>query len=80
MSPNTTPMLPSVSAQNPVWTGPSWASVDVTVTAMMTANALSIDLIRRLSTLSWKDCQPASIAPASGAGGRHNATALQRLR
>ena len=35
ISPNTTPILPSVRAQKPVVTGPSWASVDVTLTAMM---------------------------------------------
>ena len=34
MSPNTTPMLPSVRAQKPEVTGPSWASVDVTLTVM----------------------------------------------
>jgi hypothetical protein len=28
-------MLPSVRAQKPVLTGASWASVDVTLTAMM---------------------------------------------
>jgi hypothetical protein len=27
-------------------TGPSWASVDVTLTAMMAENALSVDMIR----------------------------------
>jgi hypothetical protein len=46
ISPNTTPMLPSVRAQKPVVTGPSWASVDVTLTAMMEEKALSVDLIR----------------------------------
>ena len=35
ISPKTTPMLPSVRAQKPDVTGPSWASVDVTLTAMM---------------------------------------------
>jgi len=39
-------MLPSVRAQKPVVTGPSWASVDVTLTAMMLENALSVDSIR----------------------------------
>src|ERR1700676_4920729 len=34
ISPKTTPILPSVRAQKPVVTGPSWASVDVTLTAM----------------------------------------------
>ena len=34
MSPNTTPMLPSVRAQKPEVTCPSWASVDVTLTVM----------------------------------------------
>ena len=35
ISPNTTPILPSVRAQKPVVTGPSWVSVDVTLTVMM---------------------------------------------
>src|SRR5689334_10170702 len=35
ISPNTTPMLPSVRAQKPEVTCPSWASVDVTLTVMM---------------------------------------------
>src|ERR1700730_1955105 len=35
ISPNTTPILPSVSAQKPDVTVPSWVSVDVTLTAMM---------------------------------------------
>ena len=46
MSPNTTPMLPSVRAQKPVEPGPSWASIDVTLTVMIRENALSIILIR----------------------------------
>jgi hypothetical protein len=39
-------MLPSARAQKPVVTGPSWASVDETLTAIM-ENVLSVDLIRR---------------------------------
>jgi hypothetical protein len=39
-------MLPSVRAQKPVVAGPSWASVDATLTAMMGENALLVDLIR----------------------------------
>src|SRR6185312_14058317 len=35
ISPNTTPILPSVRAQKPEVTCPSWASVDVTLTVMM---------------------------------------------
>ena len=46
ISPKTTPILPSVSAQKPVETEASWVSVDVTLTAMMGENALSIDMIR----------------------------------
>src|ERR1700761_453812 len=58
ISPNTTPMLPSVSAQKPDVTDPSRASLDVTPTAIPVENALSVDLIpsgyRRFS----QDCQP----------------------
>src|SRR3954451_13728926 len=51
ISPNTTPMLPSVSAQKPVLTGASpWASLDVSLTAMVMKNALRLISIRaRLS-------------------------------
>src|SRR5580704_2715115 len=45
ISPKTTPMLPSVRAQKLVVTGPSWASVVVTLIAMMVEDALSVDLI-----------------------------------
>jgi len=41
ISPNTTPILPSVRAQKPVVTGPSRASVDVTLTAMMMEKTLT---------------------------------------
>jgi hypothetical protein len=39
-------MLPSVRAQKPVVADPSWASVDVTLTAMIGENARLVDLIR----------------------------------
>jgi hypothetical protein len=47
ISPKTTPMLPNVRAQKPEEvTCPSWASVDVTLTAMMEKNVLVVELIR----------------------------------
>ncbi len=46
ISPNTTPMLPSVRAQKPEVAWPSWASVDVTLTVMMERNVLVVELIR----------------------------------
>ncbi len=41
MSPNTTPMLPSVSAQKPDVGAPSWVSDEVAVTAMMEKRTLA---------------------------------------
>ena len=41
MSPNTTPMPPSVRAQKPEVAGASWASVDVTLTVMTRGKTLS---------------------------------------
>src|ERR1700750_2399700 len=58
MSPKTTPMLPSVSAQKPVVTEPSWASVDVTLTVIALENALSVDLIRAGYRRLRESCQP----------------------
>src|SRR3954469_25286080 len=46
ISPNTTPMLPSVRAQKPEVTCPSWVSVDVTLTVMVKGNVLDVELIR----------------------------------
>jgi hypothetical protein len=51
ISPKTTPMLPSVRAQKPEVTGPSWVSVDVMLAVMKGENASSLELIRRLLTL-----------------------------
>src|SRR6201996_717112 len=45
ISPNTTPILPSVSAQKPDVNDPSRGSLDVTLTAIPVENALSVDLI-----------------------------------
>jgi hypothetical protein len=63
MSPKTTPMLPSVSAQKPVVTEPSRASVDVTLTVIALENALSVDLIRAGYRRLRETCQRSSIAP-----------------
>jgi hypothetical protein len=54
ISPKTTPILPSVSAQKPVVTGASaWASVDVSLTAMVMKNALPVISIRaRVSNIA----------------------------
>ena len=46
MSPNTTPMLPSVNAQKPELICPSEASVEVTPTVMMGKNAAQLRLIQ----------------------------------
>ena len=46
ISPNTTPMLPSVRAKKPEVACPSWASVDVTLAVMMERNVLVVELIR----------------------------------
>src|ERR1700756_392664 len=58
MSPKTTPMLPSVSAQKPVVTDPSRASADVTLTVIALENALSVDLIQTGYRRLRESCQP----------------------
>src|SRR5882724_9407666 len=73
MSPNTTPILPSVRAQKPVVAGPSWAWVDVTLTAMVMENALSYEI-----DPAGYDAFPSSQRlDHSSRERRHNATAAK---
>jgi hypothetical protein len=74
MSPKTTPMLPSVSAQNPVVTDPSRASVDVTLTVIALENALSLDLIRAGYRRLQQTCQPIDHSTADHIGRAGKAT------
>ena len=67
ISPNTTPILPSVRAQKPVVAGAaSWASVDGTLRVMMPENALSVDVTRAgYRRLPGKLVNRSTLAPLS---------------
>src|SRR6476620_2205459 len=63
ISPNTTPILPSVRAQKPEVACPSWASVDVTLTVMIEGNVLVVELIRAIDASALPVNHPTSISP-----------------
>jgi hypothetical protein len=67
-------MLPSVSAQKPVVTDPSWVSVDVTLTVIALENALSLDLIRAGYRRLRETCQPIDHSTADHADRAGKAT------
>jgi hypothetical protein len=66
-------MLPSVNAQKPDVTDPSWASVDVMPKAIVRENALPIDLIRVGYRRFRGACQPISHGRVGAVGRAGNA-------
>src|SRR6185437_804662 len=66
-------MLPSVNAQKPDVTDPSWASVDVTPKAIVRENAQPIDLIRAGYRRFRAACQPINPGRAGAVGCAGNA-------